>query len=92
MKGNHPQSNCSLRRSGFAALVAILGIFPGISYADESGISFWLPGQFGSLAAAPGTPGWSMAEVYYHTTVAAAGSVAALRFRSADFLRRSMSI
>ena len=79
MKGNHPQSNCSLRRSGFAALVAILGIFPGISYADESGISFWLPGQFGSLAAAPGTPGWSMAEVYYHTTVAAAGSVAASR-------------
>ena len=35
--------------------------------------SFWLPGQFGSLAAAPGVPGWAMATVYYHTTVSASG-------------------
>jgi hypothetical protein len=39
------------------------------AFADEGGISFWLPGNFGSLAAAPGTPGWSWATVYYHTTV-----------------------
>jgi hypothetical protein len=37
--------------------------------ADEGGVSFWLPGQFGSLAAAPGQPGWSAATVYYHATV-----------------------
>lgn len=37
--------------------------------ADEGGVSFWLPGQFGSLAAAPGQPGWSAAAVYYHTTL-----------------------
>jgi hypothetical protein len=50
-----------------------------ISLADESGTSFWLPGQFGSLAAAPGTPGWAVASVYYHTSVSAGGDVAAAR-------------
>ena len=29
--------------------------------ADEGGVSFWLPGFFGSLAAAPQQPGWSLA-------------------------------
>jgi hypothetical protein len=42
--------------------------------ADEGGVSFWLPGQFGSLAATPGTPGWSFASVYYHTSIDAGGS------------------
>ena len=41
------------------------------AFADEGGVSFWLPGNFGSLAAVPGTPGWSWATVYYHGTVAA---------------------
>ncbi|WP_341679249.1 transporter [Niveibacterium sp. SC-1] len=36
--------------------------------ADEGGVSFWLPGQFGSLAAVPGAPGWSLGAVYYHTS------------------------
>jgi hypothetical protein len=49
------------------------------AYADESGISYWLPGRFSSLAATPQVPGWSMAEVYYHTTVSAFGAVAAAR-------------
>ncbi|WP_249135273.1 transporter [Bradyrhizobium sp. AUGA SZCCT0222] len=49
------------------------------AYADENGISFWLPGQFGSLAAAPAVPGWSAAVIYYHTTVGASGAVAASR-------------
>jgi hypothetical protein len=40
--------------------------------ADEGGVSFWLPGNFGSLTAAPGTPGWSWATIYYHGTAAAA--------------------
>jgi hypothetical protein len=34
--------------------------------ADEGGVSFWLPGQFGSLAAVPTEPGWSMGTVYFH--------------------------
>src|SRR3954466_15553965 len=49
------------------------------SLADESGTSFWLPGQYGSLAAAPGTPGWALATVYYHTSVSAGADVAASR-------------
>lgn len=42
--------------------------------ADEGGVSFWLPGQFGSLAAVPGTPGWSLGSVYYHLSADAGGS------------------
>ena len=34
--------------------------------ADEGGVSFWLPGQFSSFAAVPGSPGWSLPMVYYH--------------------------
>jgi hypothetical protein len=47
--------------------------------ADEGGVSFWLPGLFGSLAAAPQLPGWSFADIYYHATVSAGGEVAAAR-------------
>src|SRR5258708_16278254 len=60
-------------------LAALLALSPEVSLADESGVSFWLPGQVDSLPAAPGVPGWSMAEVYYHTTVSAFGAVAAAR-------------
>lgn len=47
--------------------------------ADEGGVSFWLPGQFGSLAAVPAQPGWSFANVVYQTDVRASGAVAAAR-------------
>ena len=47
---------------------------PNLSVADEGGVSFWLPGQYGSLAAVPATPGWSFAGIYYHTSVSASGS------------------
>lgn len=43
--------------------------------ADEGGVSFWLPGQFGSLAATPNEPGWSVSFVYYHASADAGGSV-----------------
>jgi hypothetical protein len=56
--------------------VALLG-FPEVSRADEGGVSFWLPGQYGSLAAAPQVPGWALGVVYYHSNVAASGGVAA---------------
>ncbi|BCX68219.1 MULTISPECIES: SphA family protein [Pseudomonas] len=39
-----------------------------LAQADDGGISFWLPGQFGALAAAPTEPGWSMPLVYYHVS------------------------
>jgi hypothetical protein len=35
--------------------------------ADEGGVSFWIPGFFGSLAATPQHPGWSVATIYYHS-------------------------
>jgi hypothetical protein len=47
--------------------------------ADEGGVSFWVPGFFGSLAATPQQPGWSLATIYYHTTVSAGGDVARAR-------------
>lgn len=55
------------------------GFLPGAAYADESGISYWPPGRFGSLAAVPAAPGWSMAAVYYHTSLSASGGTAAAR-------------
>jgi len=49
------------------------------SRADEGGVSFWLPGIFGSLAAVPQQPGWSLSTTYYHTEVSASGDVARAR-------------
>src|SRR2546421_4648786 len=69
----------SIRQIGYAAAAAAFVLCPGIARADESGISFWLPGTFGSLAATPTTPGWSVATVYYHTSVNAGADVAASR-------------
>ena len=41
----------------------------------------WLcsPGFFGSLSAAPQQPGWSLANIYYHTSVSAGADVARAR-------------
>ena len=47
--------------------------------ADEGGVSFWIPGLFGSLAAVPQQPGWSLANIYYHTSVSAGADVARSR-------------
>jgi hypothetical protein len=60
-------------------LAVLLALSPDVSRADDSGVSFWLPGQVSSLAATPQAPGWSVAEVYYHTNVSAFGAVAAAR-------------
>ena len=47
--------------------------------ADEGGVSFWLPGMFGSLAATPQQPGWAGAVIYYHDSVSAGGNVGLAR-------------
>lgn len=67
--------------SRFAALFAALAIsaLPQAATADEGGVSFWVPGFFGSLAATPQQPGWSLAMIYYHTSVSAGGNVAFAR-------------
>ena len=64
---------------GIGVALLMFGSMLEAAYADESGVSYWLPGRFGSLAALPGVPGWSMAAVYYHTSVEASGAVAAAR-------------
>lgn len=64
---------------GLGLAVTMIGSASVPAYADESGVSYWLPGRFSSLAATPQVPGWSMAEVYYHTSVSAFGAAAAAR-------------
>ena len=63
------------------ATAALLGtcVLTTVALADEGGVSFWLPGLFGSLAAAPAQPGWSLTTIYYHTSVSAGGDVSLAR-------------
>jgi hypothetical protein len=73
--GQFSRSLLAVALFGFAANAVV----PSTSLADENGISFWIPGQFGSLAALPAQPGWSFATIYYHTSVSAGGNVAFAR-------------
>lgn len=57
-----------------AAVGALALIAAQPAAADEGGVSFWLPGQFGSFSAAPGNPGWSLPLIYYHSSTDAGGS------------------
>jgi hypothetical protein len=52
---------------------------PTISYADEDGVSFWLPGIYGSLAAVPQQPGFTFTAINYFGSVSGSGSIAAAR-------------
>jgi hypothetical protein len=61
------------------AVLASLVIGPKAASADEGGISFWTPGTYGALAAAPLPQGFSQAEVYYHAPVNGGGDVAIAR-------------
>jgi hypothetical protein len=64
---------------GALTLVATVSV-PELSRADEGGVSFWLPGLYGSLAAVPqAAPGWSLYTFSYYTNVTAGANVAAAR-------------
>jgi hypothetical protein len=52
---------------------------PQLAAADETGESFWTPGSFGSLAATPSQPGFSVTWNYYHTDTSAGSEVARAR-------------
>jgi len=72
------------RRPLLASAVIVLGIaaifsIPKSAFADEDGVSFWIPGLFGSLAAAPQQPGWSLTSILYNTNVSASGNAAVAR-------------
>jgi len=68
-------------RGAFAAALVLGALFyaPSITRADEGGVSFWVPGFFGSLAATPLQPGWMVQTIYYHTSVSAGADVALAR-------------
>ena len=53
--------------------VGVAGLSTQQARAGEGGVSFWLPGLFGSLAALPGQPGFAWTTLYYHTSVGAGG-------------------
>src|SRR5262245_15138726 len=71
----------SIRPITAIAVLALATIVsaPRSASADEGGVSFWVPGFFGSLAAAPQQPGWSLTSFYYHTSVSAGADVARAR-------------
>src|SRR4030088_1091165 len=79
MKRDLSNRKSRLIQSGIGAVLVLLGPLAEAAYSDEGGVSYWLPGRFSSLAATPQVPGWSMAEVYYHTSVSAFGAAAAAR-------------
>ncbi|OCK54563.1 phenol degradation protein meta [Bradyrhizobium sp. LMTR 3] len=64
-----------------AVAIASLVVLPDqLARADEGGISFWIPGFFGSLAAVPSREaGWQLTTIYYHTSVSAGAEVARAR-------------
>jgi hypothetical protein len=69
-------------RAGLSTIFLAFAAFASsinTSHADEGGISFWIPGFYGSLAATPQQPGWSLASIYYHTDVSASGNAAVAR-------------
>ncbi|HEV3395643.1 MAG TPA: transporter [Xanthobacteraceae bacterium] len=67
------------RRVAVGAAGFALAASSQIASADEGGVSFWLPGQFGSLAAVPLQPGLSVTEIYYHWQGSAGADVSAAR-------------
>ena len=82
-------ANLALARQGKASSSSLADLFalaiPFVlvtapsARADEGGISVWLPGAFGSLAATPLQPGFSFTDFYVHSTASAGGNVAAAR-------------
>lgn len=81
MSGNRARARrkqCSYCLS-VCAVAAVLAVSSRPASADEGGVSFWVPGFFGSLAAAPLQPGFSLTSIYYHTTVSASAAVVRAR-------------
>jgi hypothetical protein len=72
------RSRCLLAAATLIAMGAA-GMASRVAIADEGGVSFWIPGLFGSLAAAPQQPGWSLALINYYDSVRASGTIAAAR-------------
>ena len=74
MNKNQVLSKSFIALLALAMLMGAGGLVSSPAYADEGGVSFWFPGQYGSLAAVPSAPGWSLPLIYFHTTQDAEGS------------------
>jgi hypothetical protein len=73
------QNTRLMRALAAGAWTSVMTLLPQTAIADEGGVSFWVPGLFGSLAAVPQQPGWSLANIYYSDHVRAGGDVALAR-------------
>ena len=73
----HPAHRRLRRTLALACVAFAVGVT--VASADEAGISFWVPGTYGALAAAPLPPGFSIAEIYYHSPIKGGGDVAIAR-------------
>ncbi|MCC6887844.1 MAG: transporter [Hyphomicrobiales bacterium] len=82
---------CAPRTGASMAVLAMLSMVSPAARADENGVSMWLPGMFGSLAAAPQQPGFSLTSIYYHTSVSAGATVARAREISIGNIPASIS-
>jgi len=71
--------NAARAASAVWLLAAAAALSPQRAVADEGGVSYWLPGTYGSLAAVPAVPGWSFSTFNYYDSVSAG--------KNADFVR-----
>jgi hypothetical protein len=65
-----------IRGRAVTSALAIAAVSSQQAIADEGGVSFWLPGTYGSLSA---VPGWSFSTFNYYVSVSAS--------KGADFVR-----
>jgi hypothetical protein len=80
MRKNHGRLGRQVANCVVAAPVVVAAfVMPSASLADEGGVSFWLPGLFGSLAAVPAAPGFGLNTFAYNTNVNASANVAIAR-------------
>jgi hypothetical protein len=54
---------CGCVGAAMALCVVFCCCTPRDAAADESGVSFWQPGTYDSLAAIPDNPGWSFSVI-----------------------------
>jgi hypothetical protein len=60
-------------------ILAAIEVLSPPARADEGGVSFWVPGTFGSTAATPQQPGWSFTFIFYDTSLSAGSDVTLAR-------------
>src|SRR5215510_1665396 len=80
-----------LLSSAFLLVISVL-LSTNNSWADEGGVSFWLPGIYGSLAAVPGQPGFSFLTFNYYDSVKAGADVARAREIQIDRFNPTLSV